>query len=210
MFTGDAMATTAKRKLTVAEYLAFERASETRHEFFRGEVFAMNGGAPEHSVIGLNIGGELRGRLKHRPCQIYNGDTRIRVDISGLYTYPDVSALCGKPKFDDERGDTLLNPSLLVEVLSPSTEAYDRGKKFEHYRRIPSLTEYLLVSQDQCLVERYSRMDDGDWRLTVFNRSEDVVVLESLDCELPLTEIYLKIEFPAQEPADSPVELDQQ
>ena len=152
--------------ITAVEYLRSERAAEFRSEYFAGEIFAMAGGSLRKSLIKTNVGGELRAALKGRPCIACDSDLRIKVAASGLYTYPDASVLCEPIEFEDEQRDTVLNPIVLVKVLSPSTEAYDRGKKFEHYRRIPSLREYLLVSQEAPHVEHFLRNDDRTWTLT--------------------------------------------
>ena len=189
------MATVPKHRITVAEYLDLEQASEVRHEYLHGEIFAMGGASESHNLIVWNIGGELRSRLKQRPCRAYTSDMRVKVDRTGLYTYPDVVALCGDPQFEEGGRNTLLNPLLIVEVFSESTEAYDRGKKFAHYRQIESLRQYLLVSQDARLVELFTRQDDGRWVLAAFDRPEDIISLTSLDCELPLAEIYDKVEL---------------
>ncbi len=133
--------------LTPEEYLAIERRSETRNEYLDGEMVAMTGGSRNHNLIVMNIGRELSLQLKKRPCEVYASDQRVRIPATGLYTYPDVVVVCAEPRFEDEELETLLNPTLLIEVLSPTTEAYDRGKKFEHYQTIPSLSEYLLVSR---------------------------------------------------------------
>ena len=187
------MATAPKHRLTVAEYLDFEQTSEVKHEFLNGEIFAIVGASEPHNLIAWNISGELRSRLKQRPCRAYSSDMRVKVDRTGLYTYPDVTALCGDPLFEEGGRHTLLNPQLIVEVLSESTEAYDRGKKFAHYRHIESLGQYLLVSQDARLVESFTRHDDGQWMLAAFDRADDVISLTSLNCELPLSEIYDKV-----------------
>ena len=149
--------------LTPAEYLAKERAATYRSEYFGGEMFAMAGGSPRHSLIKVNVVGEFRARSRHSPCTAYDSDLRILVARTGLYTYPDASVICGPLEFEDPRRDTVLNPTLLVEVLSESTEAYDRGKKFSHYRQIPSLREYLLVSQEEPKIERFLRNDKVDF-----------------------------------------------
>src|SRR6266446_9871640 len=140
-------------RLSEAEYLQLERKAETRSEYFSGEVFAMAGGTRSHSLIQTNLLRELSSRLKATDCVAYNTDLRVKVEATGLLTYPDVSVVCGEQRFLDEEEDVLLNPALVVEVLSDSTEGYDRGKKFEHYRQIPSLREYLLVSQTEPRIE---------------------------------------------------------
>jgi Uma2 family endonuclease len=182
-------------KLTPEEYLAIERAAEFRSEYHAGEMFAMVGGSPRHSLIKTQVLATLTVRLRGRACTAYDSDLRIRVSATGLYTYPDASVICGPLEFDDQRRDTVLNPAVLVEVLSESTEAYDRGKKFNHYRRIESLKEYLLVSQDEPKIEHYLRSDDGSWKLTEAAGLEATLRLPSLEIALPLREVYDKVDF---------------
>jgi Uma2 family endonuclease len=143
--------------------------------------------------------GEIRSELKGRPCEVYVSDMRVRVNPTGLFAYPDVVAVCGESRFLDDHVDTLLNPTLIVEVLSPSTESYDRGTKFLQYRRLESLRDYVLVSQDKMLVERFTRQGQGDeWLLTEFRNPDETLRLASIDCAVPLREIYARIEFPGQ------------
>ena len=181
-----------------AEYLRRERAAEYRSEYYAGEIFAMAGGSPRHSLIKMNIGAMLRDRLLNRPCTPYDSDLRVRIP-SGMYTYPDVSVVCGELEFDDEFKDTILNPTVLVEVLSPTTEAYDRGKKFDHYRRIESLREYVLVSQDEPRVERFLRNDDGTWTLAIASGLSESITLPSIGVTLSLSEVFIKVDFTAEE-----------
>src|SRR5258707_2381932 len=141
-------------RLTEAEYLELEAAAEFKSEFFEGEMFAMAGGTPQHSLIATNLAAEFRDQLKTRPCVPYNADLRIKIEASGLCTYPDLSVICGPLQFAEGTDDTVVNPALLVEVLSDSTEGYDRGKKFEHYRQILTLQEYLLVGQKEPRIEQ--------------------------------------------------------
>lgn len=183
--------------LTPAEYLAKERAATYRSEYFGGEMFAMAGGSPRHSLIKVNVVGEFRARLRNSPCTAYDSDLRILVARTGLYTYPDASVICGPLEFEDPRRDTVLNPTLLVEVLSESTEAYDRGKKFSHYRQIPSLREYLLVSQEEPQIERFLRNDEGTWTLTEVAGLDSTLRLPALGIEIALREIYDKVDFSA-------------
>jgi Uma2 family endonuclease len=185
--------------LTLEEYFRLDEASETRNEYFAGEMFAMAGGSPEHSAISANLIGELRNRLKKRPCTVYESNLRVSVSKTGLYTYPDASVICGGIELDerDTTGKTALNPTLLVEVLSASTEAYDRGKKFDHYSQIPSLRDLLLVSQDEPLVERFSRNRDDTWTRSVARGLGASLELPSIGVTLPLTEVYDKVNFPA-------------
>jgi Uma2 family endonuclease len=179
--------------LSPEEYLAIERESETRSEYFDGEMFAMSGGSRQHNLIVTNLIRELSTQLKRRPCEVYTNDQRVRIPETSLYTYPDVVVLCGEPIFEDETVDTLLNPLLIVEVLSPTTEAYDRGKKFEGYRTIASLAEYVLVSQHEPRVEQFLRQDGGHWLFTATHGRERSISLASIQCELALAEIYDKV-----------------
>lgn len=186
----------AKTYITPEEYLALERRSEHRSEYYGGEIFAMTGASRKHNLIVVNIGSELRNRLKGRACETYTSDMRVHVPATGLYTYPDVVVVCGEPQLEDENLDTLLNPVLIVEVLSKSTARYDRADKFTDYRSIPSFKEYMLVAQDEYRVEHYARQSDSRWLLTEYRSLEDAVLLVSLDCSLPLKEIYDRVSLP--------------
>ena len=178
------------------DYLAAEREElEIRHEFVAGEVFAMVGATVNHNIIVTNIVRELVSQTKGRPCLVFSTDLRVRIEEADASTYPDVLALCGEMQLYDNRRDVLLNPSLIVEVLSPSTEAYDRGGKVAIYRRLPTLREYLLVSQDKVAAELYVRQPDGRWLLSEYNAPDAEVPLESIDCRLALLEIYDKVEL---------------
>lgn len=184
-----------KSYLTPAEYLAMERQSETKSDYWDGEVYALAGASRNHNLIVTNITIGLGTQVKGRPCEVYPGDMRVKA-AHAAYTYPDVVVVCGRPEFEDRERDTLLNPTVLIEVLSPSTEAYDRGAKFEAYRSLPSLADYLLVAQDRAAVEHYSRQGDNRWLLTVYTDLEAVVRIESIGCELRLADLYDKVEFP--------------
>lgn len=177
---------------TPQEYLALERRAEFKSEYDNGYVNAMSGASREHNLIAGNVHGELRLQLRGRPCESYTSDMRVQAGASGLFAYPDVTVVCGEPRFLDKEVDTLLNPTVIVEVLSPSTEAYDRGRKFEHYRRLASLREYVLVAQDRVLVERYTRQGDN-WLLTELSRLDGVLRLESIGCEIPLEAVYERV-----------------
>jgi Uma2 family endonuclease len=191
------MSTVPKRWLSPQEYLAQERLAEFRSEYYRGETFAMAGGSPRHSLIKSNTNRELSIGLKGRPCTVYDSDLRILVSPTGLYTYPDASVICGELEFDDQLRDTAVNPTLLAEVRSPSTEGYDRGKKFEHYQQITSLREYLLISQDSPTLERHLRNADGSWAKTVVTGLEKSLYLPSIGVTLMVAEIYDKVNFTA-------------
>ena len=184
-------------RLTELEYLTLERAAELKSEFFEGEMFAMAGGSPMHSLIATNLASEVRNRLKGRPCVPFNSDLRLKIVDSGLYTYPDLSVVCGPLEFSDEQEDTITNPTVLAEVLSDSTEGYDRGKKFEHYRRIHTLREYLLVSHREPRIEQFVLGDDGEWRLREAVGLDAQILLPSLQVTLPLAEIFANVRFQA-------------
>ncbi|NBC49892.1 MAG: Uma2 family endonuclease [Gammaproteobacteria bacterium] len=185
-----------KPQIRFEDWLAGERASrDERSEYVAGEVFAMSGGTAEHNAILTNVSGQLWTQMKGRPCWIYASGMKLHIQHADAGKYPDLMALCGEQQFHDARRDLLLNPSLIGEVLSDSTEGYDRGEKFALYRHIPSLQEYLLVSQHRPLVELYTRGSDGRWVLTAFEDLADQVVLESIGCTLALDEIYDKIVF---------------
>lgn len=186
--------------LSPEEYLQIERAAEFKSEYFAGEMFGMAGGSPAHALIGGNVLRNLGNQLQSGRCVPYNSDLRIEISTTGLYTYPDVSIICGPLQFSDLGDDIVTNPALIVEVLSDSTEAYDRGTKFDHYRTISTLREYVLVSQKQPLVEVFLRQTDGTWRLTPVRGLDAAVRLDSLECDLRLAEVYRHVEFPASPP----------
>jgi Uma2 family endonuclease len=191
------MSTLVKSFLTPEEYLKIERGAEYKSEYFAGEMFAMAGAAERHNLICMNIYGLVHQQLRQRPCRAYPSEMRVRVSATGLYTYPDVIALCGEPTFLDHNRDTLLNPALIIEVLSPSTEAYDRGRKFEHYRSIESLAEYLMVASDRIHADLYRRQPDGLWVLAPAGAPGDTVELRSIGCQLLLSDVYEKVDFAA-------------
>jgi Uma2 family endonuclease len=175
--------------MTYAEYLAFEAASDVRHELLRGEVYAMAGGTPEHAALAAAFIGELLAALRGRPCRVYSSDLRVRIRETGLTTYPDASVACGRAELDPEDPNALVNPVVLVEVLSASTEAYDRGSKSAHYRRIPSLREYVLVAQDEPRIEVYRRTEQGRWEL-LEARAGEAIELASLGVALDVSAVY--------------------
>ena len=182
-------------RLTEAEYLEIERVAEIKSEFFDGEMFAMSGGTRAHSLIATNLAGEFRGKLRGRPCIAYSADLRVKVESAGLFTYPDLSVTCGGERFEDQEKDTLLNPTLIAEVLSESTEAYDRGRKFELYGQIPDLREFLLVSQWEPRIEQFIRQPGGEWLLRHATGLEAQLQLPSLDITIALGEVFAKVEF---------------
>jgi len=188
------MSTVASTFLTPQEYLERERAAETKSEYYGGEMFAMAGASLQHVTIAANMAGELRSSLKGKPCRVYPADLRLAIGATGLYAYPDVMVICGKPAVIDAHLDTVTNPVVIIEVLSPSTEDYDRGRKFESYRAIPSLMEYLTVSQHSVHVEIHTRQADNTWLLRDV-RDSGPVKLQSIGIELQLSDIYEEVEF---------------
>src|SRR5688572_21245371 len=185
--------TVAVHRYNPEEYLELEENSETKYEFFDGEVFAMAGGTLEHSLIAGNLIGELRNALAPRGCSVFMSDLRLKVEATGLRTHPDVTVLCGQARVD---GVFLLNPTMVVEVLSRSTEAYDRGAKFEQYRTIRSLETYLLVSEDTARVEQYIRKTASEWDYKVVHGIDSQLDLPALNITLSLRQIFLGVTFP--------------
>ena len=193
------------QRVTGAEYLALERAATGgKSEFFDGEMFAMSGGTRWHSLIGTNVTVEFANKLRRQRCQPFNSELRIKVDETGLYTYPDLSVVCGEPLFVDDTMDTLTNPTLIVEVLSDSTEGYDRGRKFEHYRQIPSLQEYLLVSQYEPHIEQFIRQPNHEWILREAMGMKATLALPSLGITISLAEIFEGVDFSPDRPQNPP------
>jgi len=190
-----------KHRLTYAEYLALERETDLKHEFLDGEAWAMAGGTPRHAALQNNVSTLLRVGLASRPCRPYASDLKVRVLDTGLATYPDVAVICGAPERDPEDRNAATNPVLLVEVLSDSTEAWDRGGKFAHYRRIPSLRHYVLVSQDPVRIEHFLRQVDGTWVLREHG-SGDTVALDDLGVSLDVNAVYA--DLPEEPPEASP------
>jgi Uma2 family endonuclease len=178
--------------LTPEEYLATERVAERKSEYRAGEVFAMSGASKKHNLIAGNIFASIHQQLKGRSCEVYIGDMRVKVSSAGLYTYPDISVACGDILFDGDQKDTLKNPTVIIEVLSDSTEAYDRGMKFEHYRKLESLVEYVLVSQDKPHLEVFVRQPDGTWIFSEAKGLQAEILLSSINCLLALADIYDK------------------
>ncbi len=189
------MTAQAQRKITPDEYLFMEREAEFRSEYYDGEIFAMAGASRRHNLIVSNTVREISLQMKGRKCNVYSSDMRVKVSPTGLYTYPDIVTVCGEEIYADEEADTLLNPALIIEILSKSTESYDRGEKFAHYRTISSLKEYVLISQDRMQIEHYLRQDNNRWLLSEFSHPEDTVQLPSVGCSLKLSEVYDKVDF---------------
>lgn len=174
---------------TIEDYLQLEASSSTKHEFLAGQIYGMAGGTPEHAALKSAITGLLFQDLRGKPCRLYDADLRVAVEATGLYTYPDVTAVCGTPERDIADSNAITNPSLIVEVTSPSTVTYDRGDKFEHYKRIPSLREYVLVAHDARKIDVWRRLPSGDWLSDSFGEGEQVR-LDSIGATLSVTELY--------------------
>jgi len=191
------MSALPKRKyVSPEEYLATERESLERHAYFDGEIFLMAGASLRHAAIAGNVSAGLHARFKGRDCRVLQSDMRVFVPKTGLYTYPDVLVVCGKPQLlPDEHPDTLTNPILIVEILSASTEGYDKGVKFDNYRSLDSLREYVLISQDAKRVIRYTRQSDGSWILMDFIGDKTGIELSSIECSLTMEDIYDKVDF---------------
>ncbi len=189
------MAAEFKPLLTPAEYLAFERTSETRHEYVAGELVAMAGASRAHNLIQLDTATSLNLQLRSRGCDVYPSDMRVKIGPLGIYTYPDITIVCGESELEDSEQDTLLNPTAIIEIFSPSTERYDHDLKFRRYQLIPSLRHYLLIAQDEPRVEHYTIGHDGELRLRVCRGVDTVVDLPALGCRLPLADIYARITF---------------
>jgi Uma2 family endonuclease len=189
------MSTVPARLLTEAEYLARERKADFRSEFYRGEMFAMAGATREHNLITGNCFGVLWQQLGKRGCEVYQSDMKVRIAATGLFTYPDVVVACGQLQFADDQRDVLLNPTVIIEVLSESTAAYDCGPKASHYRRLESLQEFVLLDQNSPYAEHYVREDARSWRITPVENLEAVIRLASIDCQLALAEAYAKVQF---------------
>lgn len=198
------MSAAAKRLITAEEYLRIDREARERCDFYRGEMFAMAGGSKEHNQIIQNLGFALREHFRKtgRPCRTYLMDMRVEINSQHFYVYPDLSVVCGEAHFLDGRNDTLLNPLIIVEVLSDSTEVYDRGAKSHGYLILPSIQEYLLVSQKKQLVERFSRTANGKWELEFIDTESRELVIPSLDFRTTFAEIYFDVEFPPTERID--------
>ena len=178
--------------LTPEEYLAFERKATTKHEYLNGQIVAMSGASFAHNFITVNIATSLNVQLMEGECRVATSDMRVKVTEIDSYFYPDVVVVCGEPRAEDATFDTLLNPTLIVEVLSPSTEGYDRGEKFEHYQQIASLKDYILISQDEVHVEHYYRQG-SEWLRSEFRELVDVLSLLSINCELRLQDVYRRV-----------------
>jgi Uma2 family endonuclease len=182
---------------TSEQYLDLERHSEIRHEFLDGTVYAMAGESPTHSAICFNLGVAIGLQLRGTNCKGFSPNMKVRTGEAGLYAYPDLAVACGETFFHDRHGDVLLNPVVIFEVLSRSTEAYDRGEKFERYKSIETLTDYVLVSQDRARIEHFSRQPGGSWELVEVSGLDASLHIASINCRLPLAEVYDRIELAA-------------
>lgn len=181
-----------KSKFTEEEYLQMERESDRKHEYYRGEIFAMSGASPRHNQIFSNLFISLGIKLKGNPCQPYGSDMRIHIPENTLHTYPDISILCRDIITDDPHEDTVVEPSILIEILSPSTRNYDRGEKFRLYRDIPTLREYIMVDSESIKVEAYCLNIDGNWELKEYKKTSDSLLIRTLLLSIPLAEIYAR------------------
>lgn len=181
--------------LTPQQYLAQERVAEFKSEYVNGETFAMAGASREHNQISSNIVTSLSLQLQDKPCSVYSSDMKVKIDKANKYTYPDIITVCDPQHFEDEHTDVLLNPAVIIEILSDSTEAYDRGLKFFHYQRLESLREYLLVSQKSCHMEKYERQANNYWIYSEFHEMDATVDINTLNCTLSLRDIYRKVEL---------------
>lgn len=179
--------------ISEAAYLEQERLSPIKHEYLGGKITAMARASRAHNLIVSNLIVALGTQLKGRPCRVYPSDMRLKIAATGLYTYPDIMVVCGEERFADNEQDTLLNPDLIIEVLSDSTERYDRGAKFAHYRKLKSLQEYLMVSQTPYKLERYFKNKDGLWVLSETEAKNPRIVLDSIGCELSHEAVYLNL-----------------
>ncbi len=190
--------TSAIKLMTVAEFFDFEDASVEKHEFFQGRVFAMAGGTLRHSQIKVNLIRELSQFLRGKPCKPFDADLRIRIVKNGLITYPDASIVCGKPEIDKQDRHAINNPAVIFEVVSPNTEHYDRGSKFAFYKELPSLREYVIITQDEPGVEVYRRNEKGEWVHSAFIGLKAAAVLKTASLKLPLSALYEDVEFETQ------------
>jgi Uma2 family endonuclease len=190
------MASNPKQRLTPEQYLELERKAEFKSEYLDGEIYAMAGASLDHSAITANLTSEVVQQLRGTPCQVLTSDTKIRPGYASLYSYPDLSVICGEPIFHDKHKDILLNPKVIFEVLSPSTERFDRGAKFLRYQIIDTFTDYVLIAQDEPRVEHFIRQEDGSWRYLIVRGLESRLHIASIDCAISLAGLYDRINFP--------------
>lgn len=190
------MASHPVTRYTPEQYLEIERAAAFRSEYISGDMVAMSGASRPHNVISGNLHAALHNALELQPCEVYMNN--MRVNVGAAFFYPDVVVACPEIQLLDDHADTLLNPTVIIDVLSPSTEAYDRGEKFARYSEIPSLQDYILVSQDRCRIEQFARQSGGKWLLSVFTTPESIVDLSAIGCDLKVANAYRKVAFAAQ------------
>ena len=181
--------------ITPEDYLKQERLAATKSEYLDGQIYAMSGASRQHNRITVDVATLINVQLRSGPCELFSNDMRVKVNDDSLYTYPDVVVACGEARFEGSTLDTLLNPTLIIEVLSDSTEKYDRGKKFAHYQRIEALREYAMIAQDEARIECYTRQTDNRWILSKVESLEEAMPLESIGCVLPLAEVYARVRF---------------
>lgn len=189
------MSAVPERYYSLDEYFTLEDSGEGKHEFYQGVIYAMTGASARHNHLAANVITSINNQLRGKPCVVYAGDLRVKIEATNLYTYPDASVICGPLQYDGTRSDTVTNPTIIIEVLSPSTEDYDRGKKFQHYRTIRSLRAYLVIAQDAMRVEYYARKDDHQWLLTEYSSPEQAIPLDAIQATVTLDEIYDKVDF---------------
>jgi Uma2 family endonuclease len=192
---------------TPEEYLAFERTAKTKHEYLDGQIYAMAGGSPQHNQICFNLAGEIHPQLKGTSCIGYTSDQKIRTELMDLFSYPDLTIVCGEPRFHDKDQDVILNPKVIIEVLSPNTENYDRREKFTRYQSLKSLSDYILVAQDRPGVEHFVRQKGKrQWLFTIETEMSAEIVIASINCRLKLADIYDRVAFPPSKPPLTAIE----
>ena len=182
-------------QVTVAEYLKFDHQSDQKYEYYDGQIYLMAGATPRHNLISASVNFTLYAQLRGKGCFIYSGDMHVKVEKTGLYTYPDMTIVCGQPQYEDTKPPTLLNPTVIIEILSPSTERDDRGKKFQHYRNLDSLQEYILISQSGYRIEKFTKQTDKVWLFREVIGRYEKLFLSSLNCQLALSEVYDQVSF---------------
>lgn len=195
------MSVQPRQHWTAADYLAFERSQPDKHEFADGQIVLQAGGSRNHALIGTNVTSSLHQQLRQRPCMVYGSDMRVVIPQARRYVYPDITVVCGSASFEDALDDTLTNPTLIIEILSPSTERYDRGKKFQSYQTLDSFQEYLLIAQDTTMIEHFVRRSDKLWTFDVIIDANAIITLTSIDCVLRVEDVYEKIVLPPADPA---------
>ncbi|MEA1967171.1 MAG: Uma2 family endonuclease [Thermodesulfobacteriota bacterium] len=184
-----------KNHMTPEEYLEFDRTSDIKYEYFEGEIFAMTGAKKNHNLINTSITVNLVNKMGNSECRVFSNDMRVKIENKSGFAYPDIAIACGDLEFEDNEFDTLTNPIVIIEILSDSTELYDRTEKFTYYRAISTLQEYILVSQNKCRVERFVRKEGGMWGMFHYECMEQIIKIESIDCEMSLSDIYQWVEF---------------